>query len=273
MAGICENCTKGSKLSGTPKGRMMETTPLRSYFVSASGNYDTPTYTSKALVIAPDIFGLDLDNPKLMADIFAEKCGIDVWVPDTFKGNPPMKAEDLEPYMAEHSGQQIPFLSKLRAKLYLMKSIPSIMTFRPSVSDPWLVEFITNLRKEYGYERIALNGYCWGGGYAVRLATMPGVIDLALPAHPSAMYGDAMPKVVVPITYFIAEVDDTWESKMAASVQERLKTKPDAPRLQIITYPGTVHGFGCRPNLSIPKVKESWEKYVSDVVDVVKELL
>ncbi|KIM31769.1 hypothetical protein M408DRAFT_20989 [Serendipita vermifera MAFF 305830] len=184
-----------------------------------------------------------------------------------------MKAESLEPYMAEHSGQQIPFLSKLWARLYMIKSIPSIIPFRPSVSDPWLVEFIANLRKEYGYERIALNGYCWGGGYAVRLATMPGVIDLALPAHPAGSYGYAMPNVVVPITYFISEVDDQWLPKVAASVQEQWKTKPDAPRFQVITYPGTVHGFGSRPNLSIPKVKKSWEKYVSDVVDVVKELL
>lgn len=86
MTELCENCTKGSKLSGTPKGRMVDTKPLQAYFASASGTYDNPVYTSKVLVISPDIYGLGLDNPKLLADLCAERSGIDVWVPDTFKG-------------------------------------------------------------------------------------------------------------------------------------------------------------------------------------------
>jgi carboxymethylenebutenolidase len=36
---------------------------------------------------------------------------------------------------------------------------------------------------------------------------------------------------------------------------------------------GTVHGFGCRPNLGIPKVKASWELAMQDIVSWIKETL
>jgi carboxymethylenebutenolidase len=86
MAGICPDCITGDKLAGTPKGIMVNSLALPGYFSSASGSYDPPQYTKKALVISPDVFGFGLDNPKLLADIFAEKCGVDVWAVDTFKG-------------------------------------------------------------------------------------------------------------------------------------------------------------------------------------------
>lgn len=156
MTEICENCKKGSKLTGTPQGRIIDTEPLKAYFASASGVYDSPIYTSKVLVISPDIFGFGIDNPKLLADLFANKCGIDVWVPDTFKGthfmvhiyspiicvlgNPPMKPEDLEPYVPDHARQKMPLSSHFFAGWNMAKALPGIFSARPSLADTWLVE-------------------------------------------------------------------------------------------------------------------------------------
>lgn len=40
----------------------------------------------KAIVILPDVFGLGINNPKLIADMLNDKVGCDVYVPDTFVG-------------------------------------------------------------------------------------------------------------------------------------------------------------------------------------------
>ncbi len=73
-------------------------------------------------------------------------------------------------------------------------------------------------------------------------------------------------------------------------MQSQFKERADAPKHSFKVYPGglhsvckmtmtdvvvigTTHGFGARPNLSIPKVKEAWEEYISDTVTWVKETL
>jgi carboxymethylenebutenolidase len=37
-------------------------------------------------VLLTDGFGIVVDNPKILADGFAKKLNMDVWVPDTFNG-------------------------------------------------------------------------------------------------------------------------------------------------------------------------------------------
>jgi dienelactone hydrolase len=75
----CENCYKGFVLPGEPKGTMVGP----DYFTAAPSD---ATQRSKAVVLLTDIFGLALSNPRIVADNLAEQTGVDVWVPDFFKG-------------------------------------------------------------------------------------------------------------------------------------------------------------------------------------------
>jgi dienelactone hydrolase len=75
----CENCYKGFVLPGEPKGTMVGP----DYFTAAPSD---ATQRSKAIVLLTDIFGLALSNPRIVADNLAEQTGVDVWVPDFFKG-------------------------------------------------------------------------------------------------------------------------------------------------------------------------------------------
>ena len=69
------------------------------------------------------------------------------------------------------------------------------------------------------------------------------------------MFASAMPNVIVPIIYFLAEggpipftviipftdapaEDDQWQPQVAEAVQKEWQEKKDAPKLQFITYPG-----------------------------------
>ncbi|CAG8779795.1 9376_t:CDS:2, partial [Acaulospora colombiana] len=83
---LCPDCIRGERLSGTPRGSMVETPALPAYFSPANGG-DGVQKTSKVIVILPDVFGLKLVNVKLIADMLAKSTGTDVWVADIFKGN------------------------------------------------------------------------------------------------------------------------------------------------------------------------------------------
>jgi hypothetical protein len=77
----CPDCITGANLPGTPKGVLKDD---GSYFAAApeGGNSEH----KRAVILLTDVFGLGLDNPKIMADYFAEQLQCDVWVPDIFAG-------------------------------------------------------------------------------------------------------------------------------------------------------------------------------------------
>ncbi|PVG01835.1 dienelactone hydrolase endo-1-3,1,4-beta-D-glucanase [Serendipita vermifera] len=273
--GLCADCVKGNRLNGTPRGSMVETPALPAYFIPGNESYGA-TKTSKALVILPDAFGLALPNAKIIADILAKQTGMDVWAGDIFKGKPFCKEEDLAPYMPEEAGQQLPFTTKLGRIFSTVKlvatGLPSMIGFRPAVQDPWVVDFVGHIKKEYHYEKVGMIGYCWGGGIASRIAAMEGVIDSAMCVHVSGAYQAALPNARVPVAYFIAEEDSLWNADLAAEVERKWKEESER-KYQFKVYAGTVHGFGCRPNLGIPKVKASWELAMEDIVFWIKETL
>lgn len=76
---ICEHCTQGYVVPGEPTGRMVD----GSYFSPAPEDLKTK---ARAIVVFTDIFGLPLQNCKIIADALAARVGCDVWVPDLFNG-------------------------------------------------------------------------------------------------------------------------------------------------------------------------------------------
>ena len=84
----CTYCYKGFALPGEPKGTMIG----QDYFTAAPND---ATQQTKAIVLLTDIFGLPLPNPRIVADHLAEQVGVDVWVPDFFKGAPPYHQHDM----------------------------------------------------------------------------------------------------------------------------------------------------------------------------------
>lgn len=85
MADICEHCVDGHVLPGKPKGFLEDSLPLPAYYSLVSGQENGPKSTN-AIVMLPDILGLTVPNPKIIADMYCEKTGMDVWIADIFKG-------------------------------------------------------------------------------------------------------------------------------------------------------------------------------------------
>ena len=77
----CPDCFKGVAFTEQPKGVISDINGA--YFAAAKGNYIS---TTRAVVVLTDMFGLAMPNPKVLADLYAEQLGCDVWVPDLFAG-------------------------------------------------------------------------------------------------------------------------------------------------------------------------------------------
>ena len=105
---FCPSCTEGITLAGDPKGQWIPADadsklPIEAYFapapapapITTDSNAEateapapvTATDEKKAaVVILMDAFGFGIQNPKIIADLMAQKTGLDVWVPDYFLG-------------------------------------------------------------------------------------------------------------------------------------------------------------------------------------------
>ena len=74
---------------GNPKGST-ETGLLGNSYLSPAPasptSEETPRPTKEAILVFTDAFGLNIPNPKLIADELANQLHCDVWVPDCFLG-------------------------------------------------------------------------------------------------------------------------------------------------------------------------------------------
>lgn len=89
----CPECVTGTQLLGTPLGEMRTVGQYETYFSTkatvasfAAGSEGDVKSSRRAIVILPDMFGLSINNTKLIADVLNEKVGCDVYVPDLFAG-------------------------------------------------------------------------------------------------------------------------------------------------------------------------------------------
>ena len=86
-----------------------------------------------------------------------------------------------------------------------------------------------------------------------------GIVDSAAIVHPSRNIQDAIPKIKIPVGFFIPEgslssnqypltdsilVDDAaWDKELAQKVQQEWATSPDAPKHVFKDYPGRLSSF------------------------------
>lgn len=142
----CPDCFKGVAFDEQPKGVISDINGA--YFVPAKGDNIT---TTRAVVVLTDIFGLVLPNPKVLADLYAEQLGCDVWVPDLFAGesllgdfllilNVPLPGKSPVPPDAmlhpERAGQRFTVWEWIQVIFHMLTYLPGLIRQRPTVTDP-----------------------------------------------------------------------------------------------------------------------------------------
>ncbi|EJD35047.1 dienelactone hydrolase endo-1,3,1,4-beta-D-glucanase [Auricularia subglabra TFB-10046 SS5] len=260
---ICEDCTKGFELDGEPTGALQGVEYGNAYLASPA---DGATRSKNAVVLFTDIFGLALNNPKVLADQFAKALRVDVWVPDLFAGKPPVRVDELAPHTSPVPGAAKKTLwQQLKWYSFMVRKGPKLKQFRPEIVDPIVKQFLLKIKEQHGYERIGVVGYCFGGSLSLRLSSTD-LIHGAVIAHPGGAPLDLVNAIKIPTVWLCAE-EDTYFSSDARDAAERAMASRENPPHELIVYPGTTHGFAARPALQYPRVKEAFEKAFAKTVE------
>ncbi|GAA6029033.1 hypothetical protein JCM8097_001561 [Rhodosporidiobolus ruineniae] len=259
----CQHCYEGGLLNGEAKGTVKRFETMDFYVAEGSGNDKT-----KAIVLGVDIFGLVINNPRIIADILAKETGLSVYAPDYFEGDYPdtallKPAQEGEPTAPAPPPPFSFDRDRFRA------------AHPPERCQELSIKFINFLKAEHGYQRIGWVGYCWGGGLAIRLATADSPVDVAICAHPGGITSEHFKAVSKPVALICAETDQLFDEHKAAAIAilEEKKQATGLPYVVNDHYPATVHGFAARPNLANPTTKASFETSLKDTVVFFKEYL
>jgi len=258
---ICENCVRGSVLPGTPKGTMITVDSIPTYHAAP----ETPSVGTpkKAVVLFMDGFGFGIPNGKIQADFIARRLGVDVYVPDQFLGNPPMKAEELEPYETYEAGDKGTWLQTAGfIWLALTRVVPRIFWYgnTPAKASARMRKFVEVLKETNDIAKIGVCGFCYGGIIIGNIADAD-FISTAVIAHPGNVTMAQWEKIHFPVSFIVAEDDVSFPPKVANEVEAMLAARTGADKVvyEFHEYKGVKHGFAARPAMNFPKIKQAFE--------------
>ena len=80
----CTDCASGHLHEGTPVGHEETLYGLPAYITGPSGSEPS----KGIVVIIPDAFGWNLNNSRILADAYAKRAGVTVYLPDFMNGTP-----------------------------------------------------------------------------------------------------------------------------------------------------------------------------------------
>jgi len=246
---LCANCLSGHVIPGTPAGEVKKFGGVDCYITPPHKGEQKP---GKVVVLLTDIFGLGLVNNKLVADLIANEGGYTVYVPDLFDGYPvPFEGIPVKDTPAPTS-----FFQKIKLLATFGPLLPFMIRNRQSVVEPRVRGVLQELRNTEGVEKIGITGYCFGGKYSILFGPTE-LVDVVVAVHPSMTTPADIGNVGKPFLFLGAEEDMFFDENSVKEAQKLLEEK-DMP-CYFKVYPGTVHGFGARPNFGIPEVKIAFE--------------
>ncbi|KAI6106507.1 dienelactone hydrolase family-domain-containing protein [Pisolithus thermaeus] len=225
----------GKQYLGSPRGKTEVFGGVPCYVGTPTVAYDQ----KKALILLTDIFGVTFSNNKLLVDNFASK---GYWViiypvvirtiaPDYLHGDP------APPYAWNNTKFNV---------------VAWTENHTPEVTWPPIKQVIQAL-KDQGVTSFAVTGYCFGGLYAIELASEQ-LVDVLIVAHPS--------QTVVPTTYetllqkgkapFLFEMGNE-DVELSVAQQEQIDVilggGKYAPGYKRDCWPGCPHGFAVRGDM------------------------
>ncbi|KAJ7187110.1 chlorocatechol-degradation protein [Mycena filopes] len=231
---FCDNCFIAVTHDGTPEGKIEQIGGIECYVA-------TPTIahpSDKVLLFLTDIFGLALQNNRLLADDFARN-GFKTIVPDLFSGDPilvnPPADFDRQKWSAAHG---------------------------PAETRPIIDKVVAALKNE-GVTAFAGAGFCFGARYVFDLA-FDGIISVSVVSHPSRLVvPDDLEKYATvakaPLLINSCEVDGAFPLEAQAQADAILGGGKFTPGYHREYFPGCSHGFAVRGDMSDPKVKAGKE--------------
>ena len=275
----CKYCVAGEVMDGTPQGTMSELGGIEYYLggqatsggAEATGAAEGAT---KAIVFCHDIFGMSVNNPKLIADALTKATSLPVYVPDYLQGDyvDPSKLPLVESPVAHkplvervmilaktlfsfmyHTGPTFIYRHRAAVTVPIVEKV-SIRFFLCSLVSTEIVsiQFCTALRGQ-GITRIGAVGYCLGGDVTTKLSINDKFVNAAVVAHPGPLGLKDFTNITIPYSLIFASEDPMMDSKKEEVIRV-LEGKKDCEHRE---YAGTVHGFAARPVKADPVVQRA----------------
>ncbi|KAK8075976.1 alpha/beta-hydrolase [Apiospora phragmitis] len=207
--------------TGDPVGKTEVFENVTMYY---TGN-ENSTATGTAVLFLTDIYGLTSPENKRLADAFG-RAGYFTVAPDLFDGAPsPL-------HMNAPGFNQTRFLE----------------AHGPDVADPLVAKGVRYLRDVCGARRVAVAGYCYGGG----------LVDAAFAAHPSGWTDEEIGAIARPASVAQGQNDELNPAAKRRRMEDLLASNATGP-WQVDLYGGAMHGFGVRANVSDPQQRFAME--------------
>ena len=238
-------CVKGFTWDGTPEGREEK-------IAASFDTYVSGTSTKAAVLIVHDVFGWKTPNARLLADHYAREAGVTAYLPDFFHGDEvrPESRPDLSP------------------QEFLMQVVmPFIGIHSRAAREPDVFAVARALKRDLGYEKVAVVGFCYGGWAAFRLGAAPAnqpedkdaaakgaitgpLVDAVAVAHPSLLTTKDIDELAVPTLVLAPANDVLYVPELKQHTFEALP-KNGVP-LDYIHFPGIEHGALVRGDITVP---------------------
>ncbi|KAI0796214.1 dienelactone hydrolase endo-1,3,1,4-beta-D-glucanase [Abortiporus biennis] len=237
----CKHCLTGVLHEGTPEGAIQQINGVECYVATPSGEYPK----DKVILFLTDVFGIPLNNNKLLADGFA-KNGFKTVMPDILNGDPIPDMTSPEDFAAWR---------EKNFSVWMPKHGP----------DSWIpvVDKVVEALKAEGVTRFGTTGYCFGAPPAFYLA-FKNESHVTVLSHPSRLEVPAdfekyKAESKAPLLINSCEVDSQFPKESQAIADEILGNGQFAPGYERTYWDGCTHGFAVRGDLSDPKVKAGKE--------------
>ncbi|WVW86775.1 hypothetical protein I302_108829 [Kwoniella bestiolae CBS 10118] len=288
-------CVKGSILPGTPRGVFEPPSDLGLVRRKVGRYHATPSIQSAgeevttkkkkrkeevAVVMFSDIFGLQINNCKILADIYADQLDVHVFVPDYIPYPPPESAftNVAESYPEELSNRSwiASTVEWIKVGLKVWRWIPTFLFPGKQIK---LAELALNDLLKEGYTTLLLIGYCRGATIIEYLLsssspTTRELIRCAVLSHP-----EPKPKLYKaidkPTIWNIPDHDAFFKSREVRELSRVMgkKVKDDGIDFTCFVHKDTIHGFANRPALGHEPTRKAFEKVCADTVDFFKRYL
>ncbi|KAH9857255.1 alpha/beta-hydrolase [Lenzites betulinus] len=224
---LCSHCVSGVRHEGTPEGLTTQFGGVETYIATPTGDYPK----DKVVLFLTDVFGLALENNRLLADDFA-KNGFKVVMPDLFGGDPIPK-DALNP------GQTFDFME------WLGRHSPADIVV--------LIRGVLAALKADGVTKVAAIGFCFGARPAFDLA-FGNELDVVAVSHPSLLQIPAdlekyLAQSKAPLLINSCETDPQFPKDAQAKADEILGGGKFAPGYVRTYWDGCTHGFAVRGDI------------------------
>ncbi|KAI0832002.1 alpha/beta-hydrolase [Trametes gibbosa] len=234
---LCAHCISGVRHEGTPEGEIVQFGGVETYIATPTVDYPK----DKVVLFLTDVFGLKLENARLLADDYARN-GFKVVMPDLFAGDP-IPADALSP------GGSFDF--------------PTWLGRHGAEGVVGIIRGVLAALKADGVAKVGAIGFCFGARPAFNLA-FENELDVVAVSHPSLLQIPAdLEKYAAqsraPLLINSCEVDPQFPKDAQAKADEILGGGKFAPGYVRTYWDGCTHGFAVRGDMSDPKVKAGRE--------------